>query len=153
MKEIKLRGVLAGGKVVIVDDEDFDLLNRYNWSIDSDGYAVSSGYRYKMHRLIVAAPKKKIVDHINRNRLDNRKENLRLVSSRENSYNHNHKIGKSGYRGVNLTKDGKKWESCISVNDKQVYLGTFDTVLEAAEAYNTKAVEVRGSMAVLNPMR
>ena len=72
MKEIKLNGTLAKGRVAIVDDEDFEFLNRFKWSVDKDGYAVSSGYRYKMHRLIMAASKKRIVDHMNRDRLDNR---------------------------------------------------------------------------------
>lgn len=150
MKKIKLHGKLANGAEAMVDEEDFALLNRFRWSLDSDGYAVSAGYRYKMHRIITAAPKKRIVDHINHNKLDNRKLNLRLVSPRESSYNHNQPIGSSGFRGVNRSKSGKRWEACISINNKQVYLGTYDTPEEAAKAYDKKVREIRTCFAITN---
>jgi hypothetical protein len=88
---------------------------------------------YKIHRLIALAflgldidNPKKVIDHVNRNKLDNQVSNLRLVSNQENQFNTNAK----GY-----TKCGNKYRVRIAVNDKSIYLGTFETKEEAHNAY------------------
>lgn len=91
------------GKEIIVDDEDYSRLNRYDWELNNWGYAQTkiSKKIYLMHRVITNAPKGMVVDHINRVRNDNRKENLRVVSQKENMQNvdkekqrHNISVGK-----------------------------------------------------------
>ena len=153
MKQIKIHGKLGNGKFAIVSDSDYELINRYRWNLDTDGYAIATKGRHKMHRLIVAAGPKNIVDHINGNRLDNRIENLRLVNAQQNAQNCKSAPGASGYRGVNRgNSKSESWEACISHNNKQIYLGSFKTAKEAAKAYNKKAIELRGEFAVLNKL-
>jgi len=128
MNKIKIHGKLGKDKFATVDEEDFALLSRYRWNLDTDGYAISVGYRYKMHRMVTGARPRIIVDHINRDRLDNRKSNLRLVTAKENSYNSVHPSGASRYRGVNRAHTkSERWEATISIKNKQVYLGILDS--------------------------
>lgn len=93
---LKLNGVLAKGKEAIVDDEDFEKVNQYKWH--SDGrYAIRYldarvGSSIRLHRFIMNARKGQQIDHINRNPLDNRKENLRFCTSSENNFNRTPKV-------------------------------------------------------------
>ena len=77
-----------------------------------------------------------VVDHINRNRLDNSLENLRIVTQSENVFNKSHqKNNKSGYRGVSWTSREQKWRAVISKNKKQKHIGYFENKDEAYAAY------------------
>ena len=110
MREIQL----TKGKVTIVDDEDFERVNKFKWFI-FNGYVVHSiksddkWTSQSMHRLILNAPEGKQVDHINSDRLDNRKENLRICNRSENQWNRSkQKNGTSGFKGVSFHKAAKK---------------------------------------------
>lgn len=82
----------------------------------------------------------KHVDHINGDKLDNRRRNLRIVTHKQNMFNRRFKrVAKSGYRGVAQTPRGR-WKACIG--RKLAYIGTYDTKEEAALAYNTRALEM-----------
>lgn len=78
---------------VLIDEEDIDIFNKYNWHINDSGYVVWRGIldgkkkTVRLHRLVMHADDDQIVDHINRNKLDNRKSNLRFVTCRENLQN------------------------------------------------------------------
>lgn len=78
-----------------------------------------------------------VVDHINNNPLDNRLENLQLITSRENS-SKDKKGGSSKYIGVRWHKSNKKWQSSIYINGKREYLGYFTNELEAHTAYQIR---------------
>lgn len=94
-------------------------------------------------------PNKKEIDHINHNRLDNRKENLRECSSEENGRNKSKRSGTySKFLGV--TKSRKKWMAQIEKDGKSTYLGVFDSEYEAAKVYDKKAIEIFGEFASLN---
>ncbi|MDP4163077.1 MAG: HNH endonuclease [Bacillota bacterium] len=89
-----------------------------------------------LHRLIMNAPKGLVVDHINHNPLDNRKENLRIVTNAQNMQN---RLGaqsnsKSGVRGVVWRKDINKWQVRLRKNGKYYYFGFYDDLEEAAKA-------------------
>lgn len=109
--------------------------------------------RQLLHRKLLNAPDGMLVDHINKNTLDNRLENLRLVTPAENTWNRKMQAGAapntSGFVGVTPVKNGK-FVAGISHKNKRLNLGKFATAEEAARAYDTKAVELRGSMAILN---
>lgn len=119
---------LTKGKETTVDDEDYVYLSKVKWHTSSMGYACNRNkISIFMHRLITNAPENKEVDHINGDRLDNRKENLRLVTHQENMFNV-HKA--RGYQKV-----GNRYKSYISVKNQRIYLGCFVSKEEASNAY------------------
>ncbi len=153
-----------------VDAEDFVWLNQWKWSYNGTAYAIRGKYlgkfdgkpKYKtlwMHREILRRHnllKENLeTDHINRNPLDNRKENLRMVTRRENVINRGlHKKSKSGFKGVvwdgSTTNKYKKWQARIVLNKKFINLGRFLTKEEAALAYNKVAKRYFGKYTYIN---
>lgn len=94
MKTITLSGKNANGKSVKVDDDDFEKYSNLKWHLSDTGYAVrrKDGETYRLHRLIMNCPENLIVDHLNGDRLDCRKSNLRVCTQKENCLNrHNAK--------------------------------------------------------------
>jgi hypothetical protein len=150
---------LTQGKYAIVDIEDFEKLNRDKWYLfenknKNNFYAVRTECRRNifMHRRIMNAPRGAIIDHINRNGLDNRKANLRIVTNMQNCWNSDRGFynGTSKYKGVRLDKRSGKWYARIRHNGRYIHLGTFDTEIAAAIAYDTAAQAYRGQFALLN---
>ncbi len=92
------------------------------------------------------------VDHINHDGLDNRRENLREVTPSENSRNRRSKVfgGRSKYKGVFWGKESQKWEAIITKSSIKTIIGTFDTELEAAKAYDAEATAFWGFDADVN---
>lgn len=149
---------LTKGKTAIVDDEDFELLSQWKWQLYSGGYARRS-YRKNgksmnvaMHRFILKLPKGLYTDHINGNRLDNRKENLRVCSYRENAYNRVKRTGTSSiFKGVYWHKHNKAWLTGIRLKEgKLKVVGYFKNEIHAAMAYDIWAKELYGEFAKLN---
>ena len=89
-----------------------------------------------------------VVDHINNNPLDNRKENLRICTQHQNAYNKKIKLPKSGFRGVQKHKN--KWRATITVKSEIKRLGCFDTAEEAAKIYDKASIEFHGEFGVTN---
>lgn len=153
MKKIKL----TKGYETLVDDEDFDYLNQWQWYF-GHGYAVrtqnnypNKPYQVRMHRVILGTPEGMDSDHINRNRLDNRRSNLRVASRSQNGANtFVEKSNKSGYKGVSWKKSNHKWCTQITFSGKTIHLGLFVNIKEAAKAYNEAARKYHGNFAVLN---
>lgn len=99
-------------------------IEKYRWSFDSLGYAQNSKIRIRLHNFITNA---KGIDHINRNRSDNRRSNLRIVSQKINCRNSGiSRRNTSGYKGVSKSQSTRGWRSYISNEGKQVSLGVFD---------------------------
>jgi hypothetical protein len=141
---------LSQGLFAIVDDEDYERVSKYKWFALKDKhtfYAIRSirkngrQSKQKMHRLILKMRNSKIlIDHINKNGIDNRKKNLRKASSLQNS--HNRKIpitNTTGFRGVHWRKDIKKFASYININRKKTHLGIFPTAKLASITYECAA--------------
>ena len=118
-----------------VDDDNFDSINQYVWSY-SNGYAFMTnryGDRISMHRLVLSLPKHE-VDHINHNRLDNRRSNLRLCDHQQNMMNKKIPVNNTtGYKGVYKRKSS--YYSRIMIKGRRIYLGTWKTSQEAFMAY------------------
>lgn len=136
----------------IVDDSDFDWLNKYRWYLNDSGYAIHKSEKetFRMHRLILDTPKGKDTDHVNGNKLDNRRENLRIATRSQNMANrHFHKDSTSKCKGVYWNKNRKQWQVKICINYKSIFLGSFDNKIEAAKVYASKAKELFGEFALL----
>lgn len=134
MQKIKL----SQGKYAIVDDEDYDLVSRYNWYYN-EGYAKAyyQGKRLRMHRLILKAKNGQQIDHRNRNRLDNQRSNLRICTLQENNRNITlRKDNTSGYKGVSLDKSTGHWRPLVYVDGKVKTSGQFLNKHHAALVYD-----------------
>ena len=153
-KEIEL----TNGMVAIVDDEDYNYLLDYNWRCLKNGrtcYAIFGrriNGKYSlvwMHRMIMdAKDRKQEVNHINHNGLDNRRQNLRITTHDKvviQSQVLNNKTTK--HKGISYHKPSNKWRSRISINGKTIYLGYYINEIEAAKAYEKKAIEIFGEFA------
>lgn len=159
MKHIKL----TKSQIAIVDDKDFELVNKYKWhnrggiipyvcrSIYVKGKNPKSEY---LHRMLMKPKKGYFVDHINGDTFDNRRRNLRLLSNAENCRNRTrlNKNNRSGFRGVCKWKNSNNWCSQITYNKKVIYLGSFKDKVDAAKAYNDAAKTYFGEYAQLNPI-
>jgi hypothetical protein len=147
MKEISL----TQGKVALVDDEDFDRLNKFKWfahkrhGIFYAGRQVTVVYipetKYckqkivHMHRLIMEVPSDKMIDHIDGEGLNNQKSNLRAVTNRQNLQNLHRRKKTSRFPGVSWQINDKKWQSGICINRIHHYLGEFSSEEEAFAMY------------------
>lgn len=149
---------LTQNRFVLVDDEDFDSLAQFHWNL-SNGYATRRLRRLngrqrdaKMHRDIIKPPAGMQVDHINGNKLDNRRSNLRLASARQNRQNRPApKHNTSGFKGVSYRKDRGTWMAQIKdSNGKHRHLGTFSSPTMAAKTYDVAAIKYFGEFAWLN---
>lgn len=130
------------GDIILIDDEDFDVLSKIKWHLTKEGYAVTTLPRRHghkplcLHRVVMTPPDGLVVDHINGNPLDNRKENLRICTRAENNRNQKKSIkNSSGLKGVSWDKHRGKWSSKICVNEKRITLGRFDSKEDAYAAY------------------
>ena len=137
----------------IIDESDFELLSKYRWRLNNKGYAISSVTDERMHRLIMLPAPNLQIDHINHNKLDNRRINLRICTSKENSRNRvTGENNTSGFKGVCLEPRNKykKWRAKIYYNTRAIHIGCFKTKEEAVKAYNDAAIKYFGDFAFLN---
>lgn len=139
--------LMCGEKKVLLDSDDLDKVTKYQWSIGSHGYATSGAgsKQILMHRLIANLDDTgKVIDHINRNKLDNRKSNLRICSPSENSMNkgvqNNNKLG---FKGVTKTAEGN-YQAIITFNGRPMYLGRYATPELAFKSYELVASSLFG---------
>lgn len=161
-KLIPLRGKDGLGKYAIVDDYDYDLVAGYSWRGAISGnvlYAhtdmlIDGKWRtVRMHRLITQATPSQLIDHKNRDGLDNRRDNLRAATRRENRQNAKQMSDSTyKYKGVRLAKSRYQYQATITVNGKRVALGGYRTQWEAARAYNDAAIKYFGEFAKLNDL-
>lgn len=163
MKSIILKSKKFGEMGVIYDDIDHELISKYHWYIFKNGngfYAMSTktrtpnGKAILMHRLILGITDPTvIIDHKNGCGLDNTRSNIRIATSSQN--NHNKGLISTntiGFKGVDIIhrRDEKFYRSRLHYQGKQISLGVWKTPLEAALAYNKKAIELFGEFACIN---
>lgn len=152
MKQIDLRN----GTYAVVDDEDYDRLSQFRWNY-RNGYAIrelknQQGKRIRtaMHHDIIGRIDGLEVDHINGNRADNRRENLRFATHSQNMANKIMRQGTSKYKGVCWNKKDKVWIASVEKDGKYYHAGSYHNEEEAAIAYNKKAWEIFGEFARVN---
>lgn len=131
----------------IFDIYDLDTVKNKHWYLGADGYPTGkiNGKIYKFHKFILEDFKNEYTyDHIDRNKLNNTRENLRKVTTEQNMWNSSlKKNNKTGVRGVHQTYN-KKYAAQMRIKGKTKHLGTFNTLLEAANVYKQKSIEYRG---------
>ena len=155
-KKIPLHGRHGKGRYALVDDEDYEYLSQFRWSVYKLGYVMrnENGRSILMHREIMGVTARDlVVDHINHNTLDNRRSNLRVSTVQENTRNQKPQQDRdmaSPYKGVGWSKRLGLWVASIVVDKKRIDLGNFFTQREAAAAYNAAALELFGEFAYLN---
>lgn len=158
--------LLNQGKVVIVDEADFQLLSQWNWWVDLRGYAYRTGRKsdgvlwrknIRMHRQILGLTDPLVFcDHVNHNPLDNRRVNLRACTNSMNVANSRTSADSStGYKGVRFDKrlKFKPWTARIVFNGREISLGYHPTKEQAALAYNKAAKRLFGEFANLNEVK
>jgi len=154
MKLVRLHGKNAEGRCALVEDGDYAQLRKFKWYVGKNGYCYARKQssnvetHYYMHRVVMQAPSGTLVDHINRNPLDNRRVNLRLCSFKQNNTNGSAYNKHSRYKGVRYRYG--RWYARITVNHVGYHLGSFATEQDAAIAYNQAALKHFGEFAGLN---
>lgn len=143
-------------EVALVDKDVYDRVKDKRWRKSTDGYVVryasfteeESRKKY-LHREVLKARKNDIIDHISRDKLDNRKSNLRLVTTSQNGMNRGVNYNsETGFKGSTIERG--RYVSKITNEGAIEYIGTFLTAEDAAKAYNVKAEEYFGEYACLN---
>jgi hypothetical protein len=147
-------GITSNGQTFIFDADDFITVKKYTWGISTGGYVTANlknGDLITLHSLIMGEVRGLWIDHISRNKLDNRRRNLRYVTPQQNSYNCGiSKNNSTGYKGVYFDKARGKYQAEITCSRQKYHLGRFNSAVEAAKAYNQKAIELFGEYAFLN---
>lgn len=156
MKKIKL----TKGQFALVDYEDYDWITQWKWYALNPAAGIYYAYRRKiinkkvydiaMHKTIMRCSSN-LVDHINGNSLDNRKENLRICTKQQNNMNRpGDKNTSSKYKGVSWNKLMKKWTAQITINGKSQTLGSYAKEKDAARIYDSLANKIHNKFARLN---
>lgn len=149
---------LTQGQVTLVDEEDYLTVLKHKWCAwynkCTDSYYVKTASRVEgkktilnMHRYLLGlVDRGRCVDHINGNTLDNRRANLRICTTAQNTKNHTKlkKSNKSGFRGVCWVTEKRKWKAFITINYKHKHLGYFDDPSNAAKAFDRAALHYYG---------
>lgn len=158
--EIEINSPKFGKHIVLIDEIDYEIIKDYTWRINYHGknvYAITTlkrqngidGKSVKMHRMILGFPEKQI-DHKNRNGLDNRRQNLRVVSHIQNQQNKISHKNTTGYKGVCFSKKVNKFQVSFVSNGKNIWGGYFKTAIEAAKKYNELCLIHKKDFAILN---
>ena len=149
---------LTRGKFAKIDITDAPLVSQHNWFAAPDRgtwYAVRGGKvgpRIRLHHEITGGRVEgMMVDHINRDGLDNRRDNLRVCTPAENTRNRRTPTtNTSGYIGVSWMKRNRKWRARVEVDGARIHIGMFNSALDAAIARDAAAIKFHGEFASLN---
>jgi len=139
--------VTRHGVITQIDDEDFDLISTNTWYVNNCGYVVGyrDGKEQRLHRVIMKAKPGTIIDHANGDRLDNRKNNLRFCTVRENRRNSKPDLDRE-YKGVFFCEETNRYRCIID----EIHMGYFSNADAAANCYNHHATIRHGTFARLN---
>lgn len=150
-----MRCVMKNGASFIFDREDTELVKEHSWSFARGHIRTSiNGKNVFLHRLIMSAPTGTEIDHINMDKTDNRRQNLRKATHAENQRNKGlRKDSTTGYKGVCLDKRTGRYFAYINANGRRTYLGSFSDRSAAAHAYDEAAVRLHMEFARTNCMK
>lgn len=142
------------GHEVFVDEIDYERLSKFTWWITGNGYVYSArDYKHlSMHRVVTGITDPKItVDHKDRNKLNNRRENLRVCTQAKNTYNKGlNKNSTTGFKGVYFLKARGKYVAKIGIGYKSIHLGCFRNIEDAVMARDAASLKIHGEFGRLN---
>lgn len=146
------------GELILIDDEDFERVNQYDWYVTLNNYAIPiqilsicTDNTAHLARYILNYYGEFLIDHKDRDIFNNQKENLRKATRSQNGANRPKSINNtSGYKGVSWVNRDKRWIAQIGVNGQAIHIGSFRNKEKAALAYNEAAIKYHGEFAVLN---
>lgn len=143
---------LTNGGFSLVDDDIYDSVCNLTWYQHNGYIKRTDSSKFLLHHVVIGKPENGLeVDHINGDKSDNRKSNLRFCKHTENVMNRSlYKNNNTGLKGVSWHKTNKKYQAQIRKDNKQYYLGSFDNAMDAALVYNNYAKEFFGEFARLN---
>lgn len=151
---------LTNGKTCLIDESDYEMVSQYTWrelKVRRRSYATAyAGYSngqpkiIYMHRLITNPEEGMVVDHINHNGLDNRRDNLRVCTQSQNICNHNRKRSNSNSGYVGVSKKPRGYQAHITIRGRYINVGFFQDAEEAARARDEAAIKYHGEFAYLN---
>lgn len=152
---------LSKGKLATIDEEDLEIVTGMAWHAVQAGSEFYAAHTHRisptkceriyMHRLILKPPEGMLVDHVNRDTLDNRRCNLRFATKGQNAANSKQRNRlHSRYRGVSQWRGSEEWIAIISRNNATISLGSYANEADAARAYNAAALAFLGEFAQLN---
>lgn len=155
---IPLGGRHANGRQAIVDTDlpHLQALLACRWYATEKGYAKTFDWQdglggrvvAKLHQVVMGTARRQVVDHINRNPLDNRRSNLRPASASQNAMNREQPRGEVAYRGV--SPRGRTFHAKLRWHGESLHLGDFDTAKDAARVYDLFALLIAGDFARTN---
>jgi len=151
---LKIVSVKHGTFEILLDDEDVEKVKQLHWNINKFNHAMKRNYFYVvnrdgllLHRYIMNAPKGLVVDHINGDKLDNRKQNLQICTVKKNSRKSQFRLtNKSGHSGVfwYYYNNVNKWVAQIIVDYKTIHLGYYDDIKDAIKAREKAEIKYFG---------
>ena len=138
----------------LIDPEDYQkFVKGYSFSLHNLGYVQYTStkdglHNKRLHRMIMGEPDGREVDHKNTDKLDNRRENLRIATHKQNCKNKNKQSNNtSGFKGVSFKKQNQKFQATIHIDGKKKHLGLFVTAVAAHEEYKRAAIQHHGEFA------
>ena len=151
--------LFPNGDSFFIDREDFVKVSAYTWHKGKRGYPIAHTSRkdvdghktITLHRYLLGFPQNCDIDHIDGNKMNNRRSNLLICSHQQNSFNQKMRnTNTSGYYGVSQMKSCGRYEAYIHVDGKKKYLGLYKTAEEAAQVRDDAAIIYFGKFAKLN---
>lgn len=151
---------LQNGGFTLVDADMVDELMFYDWRKHSNGYvcthkwdrvARKQSIKY-LHRLVNLTPKGMHTDHIDGNKLNNTRANLRSCTYQQNMMAQKAQTRQKTSRFKGVCWNGRRWMAGIKIDQRRKHIGCFKNEIDAAKAYNAKAVELFGQFSNLNPV-
>ena len=149
VKEIPLSGPKGKGLALLVDDEDYEFMSQFKWYAKEDRNGdITPTASLPAHRLIVPYT---LTDHVNGNKFDNTRDNLREATPRQNSWNRGLRSdSRHGYKGIHWYTERQKFRARIQVGTKRLVSNYYDSAIDAARAYDAMARKYYGEFARLN---
>lgn len=140
---------VSQGRSFLIDTDQLEKVMQYSWHVTTKGYIRTSSRKLKriaLHKFLMKTDEQ--IDHINRDKTDNRLANLRVCTTRENNFNRRGwSKSKTGFKGVTYDNRKKKYKARIGIDNKRIHIGYFDTAEEASRAYNEMAEKLYGEYA------